>query len=102
MAAWDIVGATLDFHDRNCVDCKQRVPVRLPNLSTQLGEREKVINEYKPKLKKISALSLLATKISAVVRELFHGTQYYINGKNYRVQKLTKEKLKLTEIIRRL
>jgi hypothetical protein len=41
MATWDIADAALDFHDRNCVDCKHRVPVRLPNLSTLLGKRER-------------------------------------------------------------
>jgi len=45
MATWDITDAALDYHDRNCVDCKQRVPVRLPNLSTLLGERERARTE---------------------------------------------------------
>ncbi len=41
MAAWDLADAALDFHDRNCVECKHRVPVCLPNLSELLGERDK-------------------------------------------------------------
>jgi len=40
MATWDLADAALDFHDRNCVDCKLRAPVRLPNLTTLLRERE--------------------------------------------------------------
>jgi hypothetical protein len=31
----------LDFYDRNCIGCKKRVPVRLPNLSQLVAEREK-------------------------------------------------------------
>lgn len=45
MATWDIVDAALDFHDRNCVDCKRRVIVRLPNLTTLLGARERAREE---------------------------------------------------------
>lgn len=41
MATWDLADAALDFHDRNCVECKHRVPVRLPNLSELLGARDK-------------------------------------------------------------
>jgi len=41
MATWDLADAALDFHDRNCVECKHRVPVRLPNLSELLGVRDK-------------------------------------------------------------
>lgn len=41
MATWDLADAALDFHDRNCVDCKHRVPVRLPNLSEFLGRRDR-------------------------------------------------------------
>lgn len=41
MATWDLADAALDFHDRNCVDCKHRVPVRLPNLSELLGRRDR-------------------------------------------------------------
>lgn len=41
IAAWDLADAALDFHDRNCVVCKLRSPVRLPNLSELLGARER-------------------------------------------------------------
>jgi len=37
MVMRDIV---LDFYDRNCVGCKYRVAVRLPNLSQLAGERD--------------------------------------------------------------
>ena len=30
----------LDFHDRNCVGCEHRMPVRLPNLTDLLRERD--------------------------------------------------------------
>lgn len=39
-AAWDLAAAALDFHDRNCRDCPHRVPVRLPNLSSLVAERD--------------------------------------------------------------
>lgn len=47
MATWDIADAALDFHDRNCVECKHRVPVRLPNLSELLGRRDRAQAEQK-------------------------------------------------------
>lgn len=47
MATWDLADAALDFHDRNCVKCKHRVPVRLPNLSELLGARDKEIAAQK-------------------------------------------------------
>jgi hypothetical protein len=39
-AAADLAAAAVDFHDRNCVGCPNRKPVRLPNLSTLLQKRE--------------------------------------------------------------
>lgn len=47
MATWDLADAALDFHDRNCVECKHRVPVRLPNLSELLGARDKELAAQK-------------------------------------------------------
>jgi hypothetical protein len=41
MATWDLRDAALDFHDRNCVDCKLRKPIGFPNLSGLLKERDK-------------------------------------------------------------
>ena len=40
MAAWDLAEAALDFHDRNCIDCKLRKPVGFPNLSSLVQERD--------------------------------------------------------------
>lgn len=40
MATWDFADAALDFHDRNCFSCTQRVAVRLPNLTSLLQQRE--------------------------------------------------------------
>jgi hypothetical protein len=39
-ATWDLTQAALDFHDRNCVTCTHRAPVRLPNLTTLLQQRD--------------------------------------------------------------
>ena len=46
MAMWDLGEAALDFHDRNCVGCRHRAPVSLPNLSKLVGEREKAHAEH--------------------------------------------------------
>jgi len=40
VATWDLRDAALDFHDRNCVDCKLRKPQGFPNLSTLVRERD--------------------------------------------------------------
>lgn len=40
MASWDLTHAALDFHGRNCVGCAHRKPVRLPNLSELVAERD--------------------------------------------------------------
>jgi hypothetical protein len=40
MGTWDMVDAALDFYDRNCVDCKFRKPVGLPNISTLIAARD--------------------------------------------------------------
>jgi hypothetical protein len=37
---WDLHEAALDFYDRNCVDCKNRKPVGIPNLLSLVKERE--------------------------------------------------------------
>lgn len=39
MAAWDLAEAAIDFHDRNCMRCTQRVPVGLPSISTLIDRR---------------------------------------------------------------
>src|SRR6476619_8213717 len=40
MAAWDLADTAVDFYDRNCVDCKHRQPVGLPNISKLVAERD--------------------------------------------------------------
>ena len=41
MSAFELADTALDFHDRNCVDCKFRKPMGFPNLTELLTEREK-------------------------------------------------------------
>ncbi|WP_152693186.1 hypothetical protein [Caballeronia mineralivorans] len=41
MATWDLADAAIDFYDRNCVHCDKRQPVRLPNLSELVAERDR-------------------------------------------------------------
>jgi hypothetical protein len=41
MAAWDLADTAIDFYDRNCVDCKFRKPVGLPNISILVVDRDK-------------------------------------------------------------
>jgi hypothetical protein len=38
---YEVSEAALDFHDRNCVGCGHRKPMRLPNISKFLAERER-------------------------------------------------------------
>ena len=40
MAGMDMAGIALNFYDRNCIDCKFRQPVGLPNLSTLVADRD--------------------------------------------------------------
>lgn len=40
MYTWDLRESALDFYDRNCIDCKHRKPVGVPNLSTLVKERD--------------------------------------------------------------
>lgn len=39
-AAWDFGESALDFYDRNCATCTVRQPVRMPNLSLLVRERD--------------------------------------------------------------
>jgi len=41
MAGMDLRSVVLDFHDRNCAGCQKRLPVRLPNLSELVAERDR-------------------------------------------------------------
>jgi hypothetical protein len=40
MAGMDLTSIAIDYYDRNCVDCKFRKPVRLPNLKSLVDERD--------------------------------------------------------------
>ena len=40
MYTWDLRDAAIDFYDRNCVDCKKRKAVGIPNLSSLVKERD--------------------------------------------------------------
>lgn len=40
-STWDLAESALDFHDRNCRSCSHRKPIRIPNLSTLVGERDR-------------------------------------------------------------
>lgn len=41
-AGMDLGSIVLDFYDRNCADCKKRVPVMLPNISELVAKRDNV------------------------------------------------------------
>lgn len=64
MATWDLADAALDFHDRNCVKCKHRVPVRLPNLTELLGARDKELAAQKQirDLQQVQRIAALARR----------------------------------------
>ena len=44
--SWDIRSSAVDFYDRHCHDCTLRQPVRDPNLSKWVTERDKQVAEY--------------------------------------------------------
>lgn len=43
--SWDIRDSAVDFYDRHCRDCTQRQPVRDPNLSEWVAERDRRASE---------------------------------------------------------
>jgi hypothetical protein len=45
MSCWDLADAAIDFYDRHCAVCTVRKPVRLPNLSELIGERDRQVAE---------------------------------------------------------
>jgi hypothetical protein len=47
MSAFELADTALDFHDRNCIDCKFRKPMGFPNITILLAEREKRRNEQR-------------------------------------------------------
>jgi hypothetical protein len=50
--AVDLRFVALDFHDENCIGCPHRQPVRLPNISQLVGERDRAIAEHEQRLAK--------------------------------------------------
>lgn len=82
MATWDLADAALDFHDRNCVECKYRVPVRLPNISELLGARDKELAAQK----QIRALQE-AQRIAALSRrqEIRHALKEALPASSYTI-----------------
>src|ERR1700735_29823 len=44
-AGMDLRMIALDFYDRNCKGCEKRMPVRMPNLSDVVAERDEEIQE---------------------------------------------------------
>jgi hypothetical protein len=53
MSAFELADTALDFHDRNCVDCKFRKPMGFPNLSVLLAERELRRNRERTERKRV-------------------------------------------------
>ena len=51
MAGMDLRMIALDFYDRNCKGCEKRVPVRMPNLSDVVAERDEEIQEQERRAK---------------------------------------------------
>lgn len=41
IAAWDLADTAIDFYDRNCIDCKVRKPVDMPNISGLVADRDR-------------------------------------------------------------
>ena len=52
MAGMDLKMIALDFYDRNCKGCEKRIPVRLPNLSGIVAERDEAYKEQQLLAKK--------------------------------------------------
>jgi hypothetical protein len=51
MAGMDLRMIALDFYDRNCKGCEKRMPVRMPNLSDVVAERDEEIQEQERQAK---------------------------------------------------
>ncbi|MFL6305700.1 MAG: hypothetical protein ACJ72H_19400 [Candidatus Sulfotelmatobacter sp.] len=71
LAGMDLETVALDFYDRNCFDCKQRIPVRFPNISGIVAERD--ASRQKQEEARANAQQALANQLAAranVRREL--------------------------------
>lgn len=66
IAAMDMSHVALDFYDRNCNGCPDRMPVRLPNITSLLEKREreqKMVTEAIERAEKEKAERLAARKV---------------------------------------
>lgn len=63
----------LDFYDRNCIGCTKRIPVRLPNLSQLVAEREKAANAARDRREE-------ATRKEKVLYEARHRQREALSG----------------------
>jgi hypothetical protein len=52
MAGMDLKMIALDFYDRNCKGCEKRIPVRMPNLSGIVAERDEAYKQQQLLAKK--------------------------------------------------
>jgi HEAT repeat protein len=68
-AGADLRSVALDFYDRNCVGCKQRLPVRFPNLSQLVGERDTAQQRAKEAADREKARQLAKFEARAARRE---------------------------------
>lgn len=77
MATFNLADAALNFYDRNCVDCKFRQPVGLPNLLKLVIERDAQKNrreEENARIEKDAADRLAVREIRAQLNALSAAT----------------------------
>lgn len=68
MFTWDLREAALDFYDRNCIDCKHRKPVSIPNLLNLVKERDERRAEETKKAAEAEARQLEVQNSRRLVR----------------------------------
>lgn len=66
MMSWDIRDSAVDFYDRHCSTCAVRKPVREPNLSQWVAERDAAVADQQARL---AAAAQAATDAATVRRE---------------------------------
>jgi hypothetical protein len=82
MAGMDLATVALDFYDRNCKDCTKRLPVRFPNLYTDLvAKRDEARSQAEESTRQTLERSARALEARAVRRsELSAGCAPPITG----------------------
>jgi hypothetical protein len=70
MSAFELADTALDFHDRNCVDCKFRKPLGFPNLSILLAEREEGRKQERAEKERVERARLDRTAREAVRQKI--------------------------------